>query len=406
MLPLAWRNVWRNRNRSLMTAGAVAVVLIIILSYFSLIGALQNGIYFSATRATGHLQVHVADYRETRRFQDLLIDDAQHLQDVLSETFAGARIISTLAVPGLLESNGRSYGIVLQGMDQPREAWERFASQYLTAGALPTVGKVDEIALGEKLAANLQVAPGDLVYMYAPGTDGLGAAAYQVTGILSLPNSEAMAVTSLAAAQELAAPEAINRLEVIFPTFIHKTDDGALPALRARLAAALGEAYSVETWFEVSPELAGFIDLTNRIRFTVSLIFFILAGLLVANTMYLGVIERIREFGLLLALGTRQRKVVVMVLLESTMLCLSGSLAGLTIAAGVIGRMAQGIQFPREVADFLAEQGLPRILHGSVESQQILLTLAFTFLMAVLAALLPALSAGRLEPAEALRFTA
>jgi ABC-type lipoprotein release transport system permease subunit len=67
---------------------------------------------------------------------------------------------------------------------------------------------------------------------------------------------------------------------------------------------------------------------------------------------------------------------------------------------------AQGIRLPTEIADFFAEQGLPRVFYGSISLQQVTISLIFTFLTAIIAALLPALQAGELEPAEAMRFRA
>ena len=93
-----------------MTAGAVAVVVIITLSFFGFTGAAQNGIYYNATRVAGHLQVHVKDYLQTRDMQDLLIEDGSDLTSTLEETFIKANvkadIVSALAVPGLIESDG------------------------------------------------------------------------------------------------------------------------------------------------------------------------------------------------------------------------------------------------------------------------------------------------------------
>lgn len=406
LIRLAWRNIWRNRGRSLMTVGAVAVVVIITLAFFGLTGAARNGIYVSLTRAAGHLQIHAAGYRTGHGLRESLIDAPLETLATLAKTLPEAEIVSALAVPGLIESEGRSYGILLQGLEQPDAVRDRYASEYLVTGELPVAADPDGIALGEKLAANLQVAKGDTVYLYAPGTDGYGASAYTVTGLLKVPNSEAVAVSSLRAAQELAAPEALNRIEVTFPGLKKSSDDSVIAELRARTQIALGESYAVEPWSAVSPDMAGFIDYFRRVSLIFALIFFILAGLLVANTVYLSVIERVREFGLLHALGTPATKVVIMVLCESLFLCLCGAFLGLAAGSLIVTGLARGVSFPGQVADFLAEQGLPRVFYGSVSPQEIMMTVLFTLITAVLAALLPALSAGRLEPAEAMRFTA
>lgn len=408
MFILAWRNIWRKLRRSFVTASAVAVVVIITMTFFGFTGAAQNGIYYSATRVAGHLQVHVKDYRKTRAVSDLLIDDdaiTSTLKGTFDKAFVQADIVSVLAVPGLIESEGRSFGILLQGLEQPKNVRERFHTEYLQKGLLPETTDVEGIALGEKLALNLQVEIGDTVYMYAPGTNGYGAAAYIVTGIVAVPNSEVFAFSSLLAAQELAAPESINRVEIIFPDFNRSSNDNALIDLQAKTQDALGNGYIVETWSEITPELAGFVGYFNRISLFMAFIFFILAGFLVANTIYLSVMERIREFGVLRALGLRQYKIMYMVLLESILLCFSGAIIGIIVSLLIIMQMSQGIHFPAEITQFLVEQGLPRVFYGSISLKQIVITVSFTLLTATLSALLPAFSAGKLEPVEAMRFS-
>ena len=148
---------------------------------------------------------------------------------------------------------------MMQGLEQSESVRKRFHTEYVKKGSLPEITNVEGIALGEKLALNLKVGVGDTVYMYTPGTDGYGAAAYTVTGIITIPNSQGFAFSSLLATQELAAPESINRVEVTFPDFNRGADDTALIDLKAQAQKALGEDYIVETWSEIIPELAGFI---------------------------------------------------------------------------------------------------------------------------------------------------
>jgi ABC-type lipoprotein release transport system permease subunit len=403
-LALAWRNLWRNSSRSLLSAAAVTVVVTITLTFFSLTGAARNGIYYSVTRLAGHLQLRVANAEQVRSFDDSLLPaiDLSALQNQLPES----EMVRVLALPVLIESDGRSYGVLLQGLELPETVRERYRTEYLLAGEALLNDDLEGIALGEKLAQNLKVGLGDTVYLYAPGTSGYGAGAFVVRGILKLPSSEMMAISSLVAAQDLAAPAGINRIEITFPDFSRSADDGKLAEIKTGLQAAIGEGISVESWSEVNPDMAGFIVYFRRVSFIIALIFFILAGLLVANTVYLSVIERVREFGLLRALGTPQPSIILMVLFESVLLCFLGAVLGLIIGSMIVSLLARGISFPASVADFLAEQGLPRIFYGSISSREILLTVAFTFVTASLSALLPALTAARLEPVEAMRFTA
>jgi ABC-type lipoprotein release transport system permease subunit len=412
MWTLAWRNIWRKRGRSLMTAGAVASVVLLTMVYFGLVGSLENGIYDRLTSNVGHIQVHVEGWRELRDFSDLIIQDAGKLEEAITAIAAEVdiEVVSALEVAGLLEGDGRSRGVILMGLKQPAENRERYSARNLAQGELPANADLESIALGQNLAEALKVSIGDEVFMYAPGTEGYGAAAYTVVGLLDLgdPSLEArLGYISLAAAQELAAPDAVGRFELHVPEYTQLASDSDVPALRDQVQAVLPEGIIAETWREVDKSLASYLDLITPSTMIFTGIFFVLAGLLVTNTIYLSLIERVREFGVIMAVGAGRRKVMGMVLSESLLLCFSGALVGASLGLISVALMSQGFTFPVPEAqlEFYESVGFPRVLYGSISSLQIVVTIAYTLAIAVLAALLPAITAARLEPVEAMRFT-
>jgi ABC-type lipoprotein release transport system permease subunit len=405
-LALAWRNLLRKKGRSAVSTGAVAVVVFLTLLYFGLTGALQNGMYDNLTASTGHLQVRAEGYRELRGFSDLLLRDAGALRARLEAAAPeNTDLVPALSVPGLLEGNARSRGVVLEGVSRAPALEARYAERTLAEGRLPEENDLEGIALNESLARSLAVGLGDAVYVYAPGTEGYGAAAYTVVGLLKGPGGAPVAEVSLAAAQELAAPDAVTRMELHLEGF-GRTDDATLPGLQQALAASLGGALSVETWRELNPSVAGYLDIIPATTSVVTGIFFVLAGLLVTNTVYLSVIERVREFGVIKALGTPRRRVLGMVLTESLFLCGSGALVGAALGLAVVGIMAQGFSFPPAYTELLGDTGFPEVLYATLTPMQVAVATLFTVLTGVLAALLPALTALRLEPVEAMRFSA
>ncbi len=425
MWTLAWRNIWRKKWRSALTAVAIALVVLLTLVYFGLVGSSQNGAYQNITQNSGHMQVHVAGYRDIRDFDDLLINDAAQLEASLleaisasgevdternSELIANPQVSTVLEVPGLLEGDGRSRGVVLRGIDQPDTVRQRYAAENLTAGTLPAAGDIESIALGDKLATALDVAIGDTVYMYAPGTEGYGAAAFTVTGILNVAGAEGVAISSLLAAQDVGAPGDASRFEIYFPNMRRYSDDAILPQLKTaivdNLAAEINvDNYQIETWREVNSSIAGYLDSFEGITWVYTAIFFVLAGLLVMNTVYLSVIERIKEFGVMMALGLKGRKLLRMVVSESLFICGVGAVVGSAVGSLVLWRMAQGFTFPG-MEELFTEFGLPSVLYASITVEQIVTTMLFTIITGILAALFPAFTAARLEPVEAMRFTA
>lgn len=409
MLVLAWRNIWRQRTRSIGASVAVGFTVWMGLSYFGLANASRDGLYVNLTDTAGHIQIHVRNYREIRDFREAVIREAAVMRRRIETALPGSQVAAALEIPALLSGEDRARGVLLAGLEQPPALRAGFAAKYVREGRLPHPDDPDGIALGGALARTLQVTLGDPVYAYAPGTDGTGAAAYTVVGILRFPDPSLDArgaLLSLPAAQDLAAPGAVSRFELHFPEFRRTTDDAALVPLRARLQDALGGMVEVETWRETYPALSGFERALRPIVMFFIGLFFVLAGLLVVNTIYLSVVERTREFGVVIALGAHRGRVMRMVLAESLLLCMTGAAVGLALGLATVARLARGFAYPGSWGEIVEAYGLPRVLHASVGSAEIVIMVAFVIAIGVLAALWPARVAGRLEPVDAMRFVA
>jgi ABC-type lipoprotein release transport system permease subunit len=227
----------------------------------------SNALFTSLVNTGGHVQVHPQNYRDARDFGDTLIRNAGQIDETLSGVLpANADLVSVLQTGGLLEgNNGRSRGIALVGIRQPANLRETFVKDYISEGKLPEDNDVESIALGIKLAKSLKVTLGDTVYMYTSNTEGYGAAAYTVVGLLDIAGSQAIAYTSLQAAQELAAPDAVSRIEVHLNSFTTIADNSKLPVVKAGIEKALDGGYSIETWDEVNPGLKGYLDIIGPV---------------------------------------------------------------------------------------------------------------------------------------------
>src|SRR5690606_25746229 len=153
----------------------------------------------------------------SQEFDARLIRDADGVAAVLERELPGVRIGQVLEVPALISGEVRSRGALIIGLQQDATLRRRFLDDHVTAGRLPEPGSWDEIALGAALARALRLELGDPVYVFAPGTEGWGAAAYTLVGLLSFPQGSyeaQVAYLSLEGAQELAAPGSVSRFEV------------------------------------------------------------------------------------------------------------------------------------------------------------------------------------------------
>ena len=409
MIALAWRNLWRQGRRSLISIFAVAVVVFYALVMYSFGGAMMNGMYQDLTDQVGNAQVRIQGYREASSFENGLLEDAAEVRATIQQVLPDAILVGGLQVPALLSGEDRSRGLAIQGQDWPADLREAFGADFLAEGAFVAGNNLTGIMLGRSLATALEVSLGDDVYVYAPGVTGYGAAAYTVEGLLDFadPTREiASAYISLPAAQELAAPDAVTRLELHFPDVNTLEQDAESAANLAALRGALPENTVVEGWRELDPALASLVRIFTPYILVISIIFFVLAGLLVLNTVYLSTLERVREFGVILSLGAPGRRVVGMVTLESVLLCLTGAAVGLATALPLIWAGRDGFRMPGYSEEMLAQFNLPAVWYLSTEPWQIILAVAFAVLTAIFAALGPARMAANIEPAEAMRYTA
>ncbi len=408
MIALAWRNLWRQGRRSLISLLAVAVVVLFAVVMYSLGGAVTNGMYGDLTKEVGNAQLHTAGYRDAYDFNDGLLKNAAEVRATVAQTAPNAVVVGSLQIPALVAGEARSRGLAVQAQDWPELLKKDFVTDYLAEGSFVDGNNVTGIMLGRSLATALKVGLGDDVYVYAPGTDGYGAAAYTVQGLLEFsdPNREiGAAYLSLPAAQELAAPDGLSRLELHYPDVNTVAEDNLIaPDLNA--LRRVGSGIEVEAWRQLDPGLAGMLNFIAPTMVVMSLIFFVLAGLLVLNTVYLSTLERVREFGVILSLGARGRQVMGMVTLESLLMCVTGALIGLSLGLGLVALGADGFRFPGYAEEILAEVGLPGIFYLSIEPWQVLLAVGFAVLTAFFAALGPARMAANIEPAEAMRYTA
>lgn len=408
VIALAWRNLWRQRRRSLTTAAAVGVVVWIAILFYSFGGAFRNSFYQDITESVGHVQVNPTGYRDAVAFSDSLLRDAAPLRRTLQALAPEAAVVGVVQVPALVAGDERSRGALVVGQDWPRDLRATFTGRHLADGSFVTDGDLRGIVLGRSLADALELTLGDPVAVYAPGTEGLGASAYQLVGLVTLddPSQEAgAAYLSLAAAQELAAPGAVQRFELHLPDLRQISSDARTAALAGRLGAALPSGVSVETWRAVDPTLVALMNAMNPVLYGMSLLFFALAGLLVVNTVYLSLIERVREFGLILALGAGGGQVIRMIVTESVLLCLTGAVVGAAVGLGMVALLAPGFTMPG-FEGLYAAMGMNPVLYPSVTPGQVGFAFGFAVLTAVAAALWPASLAARIEPVEAMRYTA
>lgn len=398
LLALAWRNVWRNARRSLITmvALAVGVAGIVALHSYreSAYGVIVRDI---TTRLVGHLQVHGRGYQEAPAIGTLVRDPVQ-VEAAVAGALPGALTERRVLGAGLAGAGERSAPVAVLGLPPGTSALYR-----LETGAEPKDGR--EVLLGRDLARDLELGPGGEVVLVSQAVDGSVANdRYTVAGTFTSSSAELDAtsvVMPLAAAQDFFGLGAgVHQLVVRLP----EDREDVTPEVTALRSALDLQALEALSWGEMLPNFKDTMESKRKGQRVMDLIVFLIVGLGVFNAMTMSVFERTREFGVLGALGTRPRRLLAMVVLEALIQGLLAFTVGLTLAALLLfalGTVNLGSVMQGDVMGVRMPTVLElKLLPGSIRSAAVT-----AFFTALVGAVLPALRAARLAPVEALRHT-
>lgn len=265
--------------------------------------------------------------------------------------------------------------------------------------------------VGEELAQLLKLDVGDeMVLLGAHPEAGLGALWAPVVGVYRAPAAtlgRTVSYVDLSTARRLARSEtAATAIVLRLAGVTGPRDQAALTRVIGKLKTALPSGYEVKDWLELVPMVATYMGILTPALVIVGSIFFALGGLVDLNTIYLSVLERTRELGLILALGALRRRVVPMILGEAGAIAIIGAVGGAVTGVGLI-RVVEafgGIPLWGAAAQMMREIGMSPVLHLSANFVQVALSAAAMAAVAVLAAWWPARRASRLEPMEAMQY--
>jgi ABC-type lipoprotein release transport system permease subunit len=398
LLALAWRNVWRNARRSLITMSALSLGVAGIVGIFSYREVANEAIVSDITSGLmGHLQVHARGYQDAPAV-GLVVEHPLQVEATLRAALPGAKSERRVLGAGLAGSKDHASPVVVVGVEPGASSLYQLVSG-------KDLGGNKDVLVGKDLARDLELSPGSELVLVSQGADGSVANdRYTVSGAFTSSSAELdgnAVVLSLAEAQSFfALGDGVHQLVVRLPTLKEDVTPEA-ELLRGALDMKTLEALSCS---EMLPQMKSSIESKRKSQRLIDFIIFLIVGLGVFNAMAMAVFERTRELGVMGALGTRPRRILAMVMAESLWQGLLGFLVGVGISAAVlygIGTVDLGAQMGGDVLGVkMPTQLVLRLFPDSLVSAGVT-----AFLTALLGALLPAVRAMRLQPVEALRHT-
>jgi ABC-type lipoprotein release transport system permease subunit len=406
LVSMAWRNLWRQRRRSLITAFAMAAGVAVVMACMAVTDGMYTNMFeIMVEQSLGHVQVHHPAYpansqlHDTLRERDALLERIEAIEGTVAASPA-------LRCVGLIGGESTSSGGMLVGIEPARDQRVSPLMERVREGAYLSEEPNQEILLGFQLAEEIEVGLDDEVVVLIQAADGsTGNELFRVVGLFRTgdPGMDAGgAYLHIADAEQLTALE-----DQAHGVTVLTGHEDLVEPYSQRLRAALGsDEVEVQAWWEVSPQIEQLLQMRDVSAFvTLGLTFFV-AAFGVINTMLMSVFERTRELGVLRALGLRRRKLVWLVVLESLFLAALACAIGLFLG-GLMDwyLVVHGLDMSASMPDGMAYQGviLDPVWYAEIRIDRIVTVVVSVFVISILASLWPAWRAARLQPVAAMR---
>lgn len=420
---VAWRNIWRNPVRSVLTISALASGLIMVILYASLLeGMSRQMVRFATEISTSHIQLHRQAYIDD---QDIYATLPWSYMKALENDFPDIQLSPRLYAAGLASSANTSTGVLIKAVNPQRESNVTKMLEHVRHGKLD-LGIADKttqgfarynVVIGAQLAKNMNVKPGDELVLVTQATDGsIGNALYRVSAILKPlePNFDRIGVLmSIEAYQQLMYLEnGFHELAIKVPdqtqleAIQKKLNDSLKQLIISQPLDELGGPPIIRNWRQLAPAIADLLEMSKAFVFIIGFIIISLASLGMLNTMLMAVHERTHEFGILLAIGMKRRWLLLMVLVESFFLALVSAVAG-SVLGLVINRYFEkyGIDFSESMPDGYDWAGMifEPVMKGYLLPLDLFYACVMMIIVTMLASLIPSWRTVRLKPAEVMR---
>ena len=402
LVKMSWRNLWRNSTRTNVTITAVALCIAILIIFQSLIiGLIGKAVYNTTNLVVGEVQIHAVGYLDDRSIYKSL-KNVEEIRAVAKENNIG--MVERSYGFGLISSGTKSAGTQFWGIDPESELKYFDFANHIDEGNFLTKTSLKKVVLGNKLARSLAAELGTELVIFVQGADGsLGNELFYVTGILGnvADNIDRGAAIILR-----------DDFDILFSTnnLIHEIALNSKGKLEAeeiqKLMSAKAAGVAVETWKELMPTIAIMTEKMSVFMLTMfSLIFTIAASLGVMNTLVMSTYDRMKEFGIIRAIGATPWLIIRQVSLEAIMLTFLASIIGTVIGLSIaIYLQVYGIDISGKGNLAIGGIVFDPIWRASVSLKSVFLPVVLMMLTSIVASIYPASIAARIKPVEAIHY--
>ena len=397
---LAWRNLWRNHRRTAIMLGAISVGVWAMIFMTALTqGMVTEMIRDGISALPGHVQVHHPDYRDDPSITNLIpMTDTE-----IAATFGPAGFSawsSRIKVPAVITSERDSRGVTLLGIDPVRERDMIFVDYDEVEGRF--LESVDDrgVVIGRKLADTLDTEVGKRIVLMSQDPDNdIADRGFRVVGLFHA-NVEAFEETYVFAGKKtlqnmLRVGDRVTEVVVLGEDYRNVEDE------YAAVLALVDGGVEVRRWTELDTYLGTMLKVMDGFVLIWVIVIFLALSFGLVNTLVMAVFERVREIGLMLALGMKPGDILGQILIESMLLLVIGLGIGNLLAWLTIKPLEGGIDLSI-VAEGMEMFGAASVLYPQLRLEDVVLANVVVLILGFLASLSPAWRASRYEPIEAI----
>lgn len=402
MVLMAWRNIWRNKLRSIVIMLSIALGLFAGLAVLALYkGMMRNRVETVIYAEIGHLQLHDPEFKQDYEPRFIIPRGAEVLQEV-SRIPGVALAGSRTTAQGMLATTTGSAGVQILGITPAMENGLSRLNAKMIEGPGFQSSRTQEILVGKKLATKMKLKlRSKLVLTFTDTSGTIVSAAFRVAGIYQSNNTaldeHQVYVEFSDLGHLLGTGTAFHEIVVLL-----KRDEEVSQTL-----AALKHKFpdlKIESWKEVSPETDLLVKTTDQYSYIIMIIIMIALAFGIINTMLMAVLERTREIGMMMALGTNKLLVFLLILLETSFLTFAGVPLGILAGVLVIGYYNRaGLDLSGMGKEMMSSFGFGTTVYPEFPGDKLLVVLMIVVGTALISCLIPAIKALKLQPVEALR---
>jgi len=400
IVKLAWKNIWRNKRRSMITMVAVAfAVFFAVLMRCMQLGMYDRMITTVVENKLGYIQVHQNGFWEEK-----IVDNAFFEEDVAIESIRKIKGVSIekRIETGVLSSYGQnSKGSFVMSLEKSGAKTDLIKEQ-LIDGQLPQSGK-NEVVIGSELAEFYGVKTGDTLVLIGQGYQGATAASLNViSGIanMKIPELNKLGIyMDLTDLQDfLSAPGALTSL------IIDLDKPKNMMSVQEEIKQITGEAYEVMNWKELTPELVQMIQADSSGGLIMAFILYMIISFVMFGTSLMATQERKFEMGILLAIGMKKWRSIVLIFLESTFLNLFGVIVGLMGAIPIaFNYSVNPVPLKGLASESMEEMGFEAVIQFSADPSIFITHGLIILVISTLIVLYPVRVIAKMNPVEAMK---